>query len=114
LPVRITATARSQYLGNVRRYLTTTSRRLARPLAAQRLMDTYDEAVEVLARGPKTSFSHPRPYPQLASFGFRWIKLHRYWFGYLPGPDPIITNVLDEVSDIPAHVADDRDPIDSA
>ena len=114
MPVRITATARSQYLGIVSRYLTPTQRRPARPLAARRLIETYDEAVGILAQRPKTSFSHPRPYPQLASFGFRWIKVHRYWFGYLPGPDPIITNILDEASDIPAHIADDRDPIETA
>ena len=114
MPVRITATARSQYFGIVHRYLTATRRRAARPLAAQRLIESYDEAVETLARGPKTSFSYPRPYPQLVSFGFRWIKVHRYWFGYVPGPDPIITNLLDEVSDIPAHVTDDREPIDTA
>jgi hypothetical protein len=68
----------------------------------------------MIERGPRTSFGHPRPFPHLASFGFRWIKVHRYWFGYLPGQDPIITNILDEVADIPAHIADDRDPVTTA
>ncbi len=114
MPVRITATAREQYLGTIRRYLASTTRRPARPQAARRLIDAYDVAVAVIGRSPTISYSHPRPYPQLASFGFRWIKVHRYWIGYLPGQDPIITNVLDEVADIPAHVSDDRDPIGTA
>ncbi len=114
MPVRITASAQEQYLGTVRRYLTSTKRRPARPQAARRLIDAYEAAVEVIASGPRTSFSHPRPYSQLASYGFRWIKVHRYWFGYLPDQDPIITNILDEVADIPAHVSGDRDPIGTA
>jgi plasmid stabilization system protein ParE len=114
LPVHITATAREQYLGTVRRYLTSTTRRPARPQAARRLIDAYEAAVEAIASGPRIALSHPRPYPQLASFGFRWIKVHRYWFSYLPGEDPVITNILDEVADIPTHVSGDRDPIGTA
>jgi hypothetical protein len=114
LPVRITATAREQYLGALRLYLTSTTRRPARPQAARRLIDAYEVAVGVIASGPRISFGHPRPYPHLASFEFRWIKVHRYWFGYLPDQDPIITNILDEVADIPARVSGDQDPVDTA
>jgi hypothetical protein len=114
LPVRTTATARAQYLGTVRRYLTTTPRRPARPQAARRLIEAYETAVRVIAAGPATWFRHPRPYPDLGSYGFRWIKIHRYWFGYLPGQDPIITNILDEVADIATHVSAGQDPIDAA
>ena len=107
MPVRITATARAQYLGTVRRYLATTRRRPARLQAAGRLIESYEMAVKAIGDGPQTWFSHPRPYPELASYGFRWIKVHRYWFGYLPGQDPVITNILDEVADIPTHVSAD-------
>jgi hypothetical protein len=68
----------------VRRYLTATKRRPARPQAARRLVDAYDEAIEAIARGPRTTFSHPRPYPQLALFGFRWIKVHRTGLAICP------------------------------
>ena len=98
----------------LRRYLATTARRPGRPQAARRLIAAYRVAIEAIACGPRTWFNYPRPYPQLASFGFRWIKVHRYWVGYLPGQDPIITNILDEVADIPAHVSGDRNPIDAA
>jgi plasmid stabilization system protein ParE len=114
LTVRITATARAQYLGTVRRYLTITPRRAARPQAARRLLEAYEQAVATIAEGPTIWFGHPRPYPRLAAYGFRWIKIHRYWFAYLPGQDPVITNVLDEVSDIPVHVSANRSPIDTA
>jgi hypothetical protein len=113
LPIRITATAQAQYLDTVRRYLTSTTRRPARPQAARRLIDAYEAAVKLIASGAPTSFSH-HPDPKLASFGFRWIKVHRYWLGYLPDRDPVITNILDEVADIPARVSGDRDPSGSA
>jgi hypothetical protein len=75
---------------------------------------TYEMAVKAIAGAPQTWLSHPRPYPELESYGFRWIKIHRYWFGYLPGEAPIITNIVDEVADIPVHVSADRNPIDAA
>ncbi len=71
-------------------------------------------AVEQIAGDPKSWFTHPRPYPDLARYGFRWIKVHRYWFGYLAAADPIITNILDQVADIPSHVSADRTPTDVA
>jgi hypothetical protein len=103
-----------RYLGTIRRYLMATTRRPARPQAARRLIEAYEAAVGLIESGPRISFSHPRPYPELVSFGFRWIKVHRYWFGYLTSKYPIITNILDEVADIPAHLSGDRDPIGTA
>jgi hypothetical protein len=114
LPVHITATAQDQYLGTVRRYLSPNPRRPARPDTARRLIEAYDEAIEAIGAGLRRSLDCPRPYPQLAVYGFRWIKIHRYWFAYLPATDPIITNILDEAADIPVHVSADRDPVASA
>ena len=71
-------------------------------------------AVEQIAAGTKSWLTHPRPYPDLARYGFQWIKVHRYWFGYIAGEDPIITNILDEVADIPAHVSADQIPTGQA
>jgi len=33
--------------------------------------------------------------------GFRCIKIHRYWLGYLLDQEPIITNIQDEVAGHP-------------
>jgi plasmid stabilization system protein ParE len=110
LSVRITGTARAQYLGTIRRYLQATRRRPTRPAAAHRLVEAYEAAIAQIAAGPTSSRTHPRPYPALASYGFRWIKVHRYWFGYVPGADPVVTNILDEAADIPAHVSADQTP----
>jgi plasmid stabilization system protein ParE len=114
LPVLITDTAREQYLGMVGRYLQAAPHRPARPDAARRLIETYDAALARIAADPRSWLTHPRPYPELARYGFRWIKLHRSWFAWLSGPPPVITNILDEAGDIPRWVSDDSAPVDVA
>jgi len=114
LSVLITDTARAQYLGMVERYLQPTPRRSARPDAARRLVETYDTALARIAAHPRFWLTHPRPYPELALYGFRWLKLHRYWFAWQPGPPPVITNIFDEAADIPRWVSEDDEPVASA
>ena len=114
MPVRITGTARAQYFGIIRGYLRSTPRRSARPAAVRKLLEAYDTAVEAISNDTKSWLSHPRPYPQLARLELRWIKVHRYWFGYMPGAEPIIANLLEETSDIPRRVSPDRIPIGPA
>jgi hypothetical protein len=75
-------------------------------------MEAYRRAIALIEDGPKAPLTHPRPYPVLAGYGFQWIKVHRYWFGYVPGDDPVICNILDETSDMPRHASLDRTPID--
>jgi hypothetical protein len=82
LPILVTGAAQSQYLGMVSRYLQTTPNRPPRPDAARRLIETYDAALKRIAADPRSRMTHPRPYPSLARYGFRWIKVHRYWFAY--------------------------------
>jgi hypothetical protein len=99
-----------QNRGIVSRFLRSMSRRPARPDAAGRLIETYDEAVLRIEAGPRAWLTHPRPYPALAVYGFRWIKVHRYWFGYAPGAPPVITNIFDEASDMPRQISADDAP----
>jgi hypothetical protein len=94
----------------VMRYLTPMLHRPARPDAARKLIETYDEAVREIGATPRVWLTHPRPYPTLSVYGFRWIKIHRYWFGYSPTTPPVITNIFDEASDIPEHVSADDLP----
>lgn len=40
------------------------------------------------AENPRTRWlSAPRPYPELTRLGYRWIKVHRYWIGYVVEDD---------------------------
>jgi plasmid stabilization system protein ParE len=114
LPVLITDAAKLQYRGMIARYLQPTSQRPARPEAARKLIEAYDRAVQEIATNPGNSLTHPRPYPQLSAFGFRWIKIHRYWFGYAPGQSAIITNIFDEAGDMPAHISATEAPAGQA
>ena len=111
MPVLITDTARAQYLGMVGRYLQAALHRPARPDAARRLIETYDAALARIAADPRLWLTNPGPYPELARYGFRWIKLHRYWFAWLSGPPPVITNILDEAGDIPRWISDEDGPV---
>jgi len=70
----------------VSRYLKEMPHRPPRPDAARKLIETYDLAVDRIGAGPTSWLTHPRPYPDLARYGFRWIKIHRYWFAYQPEP----------------------------
>jgi hypothetical protein len=114
LPVLITGTAQAQYLGMVSRYLKAMPHGPPRPDAARKLIETYDLAVDRIGAGPPSWLTHPRPYPDLARYGFRWIKIHRYWFAYQPEPEPVITNIFDEAGDIPNQVSGDSHPMDVA
>ncbi len=51
--------------------------RPARPDAARKLIETYDAAVQQIASGPRSWLTHPRPAPDIARQGFRWIKVIR-------------------------------------
>gem|GEM_PF-1636442 len=110
MPVLITGAAQTQYLGMVSRYLQAMPHRPPRPDAARKLIETYDAAVEQIASGPRSWLTHPRPYPEIARYGFRWIKIHRYWFAYQPAQSPVITNIFDEAGDIPRQVSVDNQP----
>jgi hypothetical protein len=114
LPALITGAAKAQYLGMVSRYLQAMPHRPPRPDAARKRIETYDVAVQQMVSGPRSWLTHPRPYPDIARYDFRWIKIHCYWFAYQPAPSPIITNVFDETGDIPRQVSTDTKPSDLA
>jgi plasmid stabilization system protein ParE len=101
-------------MGIVQRYLEAAQHRPARPEAARRLMETYDAALARIATGPRAWLTHPRPYPALMRYGFRWIKLHRYWFAWHPGPPVVITNIFDEAGDMPRWISDAVGPVNMA
>ena len=58
---------------------------------------------------PTGGLAHPKPYPGMAKWGFRWIKVHRYWFGWsMARGYPLVTNIFFETSRMWAHVAPDE------
>lgn len=66
---------------------------------------TVDQAVARLSSDAKSGAPAPRPYPEIARLGYRWIKIHRYWLGYkVTETAVIITNVHFETSNIPGNV----------
>lgn len=63
------------------------------------------EALDRIEADPAAGRPHPRPYPGVARWGYRWIKVHRYWFGYAVAPDgPVLTNVIHDAADLPGRV----------
>ena len=88
--------------------------RPARPDAARRLIEAYDDAVRQIEAGPDRWLTHPRPYQALADYGFRWIKVHRYWFAYAVSQPAVITNIFDEAGDMPGQVSADAMPTGQA
>jgi hypothetical protein len=47
-------------------------------------------------------FDAPRPYPNLASLGFRWAKEGSYWIAFeQTDAGPIMAGIFHEAADIP-------------
>lgn len=83
--------------------------------AIQNLNAAARTAYAEIERAPLAGRPFPAPYPDLKRIGFRWLKVHRYWFGYsLTKGYPVITNVFYESADIPARIAAETDeaPLD--
>lgn len=55
--------------------------------AARSLLRAVGEALDRIEADPTAGRSHPGPYPGVVRWGYRWIKVHRYWFGYAAAPD---------------------------
>lgn len=72
-----------------------------RPEAARNLILAYHEASDRIERDPGVGISAPRPYPQLERRGWSWVKVQRYWFGYLRDPALTIGAIYYDTADIP-------------
>lgn len=99
--IRLTRTATRQVEDSVEHYAG-----LGRDAAIRGLQQAVRDALGRIEAAPEHGLSHPRPYPAVAAWGYRWVKLHRYWFGYAAdGEDLVVTNVLYDASDLPGRVA---------
>jgi plasmid stabilization system protein ParE len=83
--------------------------------AARNLLRAVGEALDRIEADPLAGLPHPRPYPGMARWGYRWIKAGRYWFGHAVAADgvPVLTNVLYDAADLPERVeeADETIPV---
>lgn len=74
-----------------------------RPRALRNLGHALAEASLIILNAPERGMPAPRPYPELAGIGLRWIKRGRYWIAYDPA-GPIIAGIFFETDDIPNRV----------
>jgi hypothetical protein len=61
------------------------------------------EAIGVIETAPMSGQTFPRPYPQLARPGQRWLKCGHYWIGYRITP-PVIIAVFYDQANIPGRM----------
>ena len=78
--------------------------RLERPEAGLSLIRAIDEAMTRIERNPGDGLPAPRPYPDLAQPGERWIKVKRYWIAYSVTSSPEIRTVFYDAADIPGRL----------
>jgi plasmid stabilization system protein ParE len=78
--------------------------RMDRPEASRNLRLALRRASERIDREPEAGLSAPRPYPEVARAGVRWIKEGRYWIGYSLATAPVILAVVYDQADLPRRV----------
>lgn len=95
--VTITATARAQIEALERHYVD-----LGRDAAIIRMTEAIALAAARIEEQAGPFRPAPRPYPDLADLGFRWLKAGRYWVAFAPSLSGYaITGVFFETADIP-------------
>ena len=61
------------------------------------------EAETRIERNPDAGLPAPRPYPELATPGERWIIITPYWVAYRLSTPPLILAVFHDSADIPTR-----------
>jgi plasmid stabilization system protein ParE len=80
-----------------------------RPAAHRNLAAAIRIAARRIASAPHDGAPFPHPYPGMARWEFRWIKVHRYWFAWSTAKGyPVLTNILHDESDMPRRIAPDE------
>jgi len=70
----------------------------------QSLQAALAEAEARIERNPSKGLRAPRPYPELAMDGERWIHVRRYWIAYTITDEPTIIGVFYDTADIPGRI----------
>lgn len=77
---------------------------LRRPDALRNLYAALLEAERRIERNPAAGLPAPRPYPDLARPGRRWVKAGPYWIAYRTTDPPVILAVFYETANIPGRL----------
>jgi plasmid stabilization system protein ParE len=76
-----------------------------RPEATQNLLQAVERAAQRIDRSPGEGLLAPRPYPELAKPGRRWIKQGAYWIAYVQDEHgAIIIGIFHDSADIPNRI----------
>lgn len=106
--VRLTLTAGRQFDALLDHYIA-----LDRPEAVNRLVAAFRDALARIEADLTSGKPFPATCHDAARWGYRWMKVHRYWFAYSSHRgQPVITNVLFETADIPGRIAAEDDLVD--
>ena len=70
------------------------------------LLKALERARTLISERPEAGLPAPRPYPDLAKAGRRWIIEGNYWIAYSITMPPIISGVFYAMSDIPNRFRD--------
>ncbi len=93
-------TARGQIAALLEHY-----EKLERPEAIRNLAKAMEDAAARIERSPDAGLPAPRPYPELKSLGWRWVKMGRYWFAYVTvRGGAVVSGVFYETADIPSRL----------
>lgn len=76
-----------------------------RDQAIRQLRRAVGQALTKIEANPAGGRSFPGPYRGVARWQYRWIKVHRYWFGYVvEDGEAVVTNVFFETADIQGRI----------
>jgi hypothetical protein len=85
---------------------------LKRSAALRNLADALHRAKIRIATRPLEGLPAPRPYPDLADLGLRWIKEASYWIAYDPAGTSI-AGIFYDTANIPAGITTGRTPTEA-
>jgi plasmid stabilization system protein ParE len=75
--------------------------KLGRTEAVANLLAAMKQAQTRIGRAPGSGLQAPRPYPELATLNYAWIKSGLYWVAYSRSNPPVIAAVFHDSADIP-------------
>jgi plasmid stabilization system protein ParE len=82
---------------------------LGRDRAIYRLLTALERACARYETQSGRFFSAPRPYPALASLGFRWTKEGAYWIAFDESVvPPVVAAIFHEAADIQRRIQRQR------